>query len=236
MKNINLKEDIKYMFHKNKRFIITLIILFTLNIIHSSISFFYKIEDSSLYVSTLITNTAIIIAIFFITFNDNYYIIHKDKFVLYKYTKIFSAIISGVFINGAYDVIKYVININFNIKVLFISITYCLKTSLIYLFIFAGILLIVALKNLFNMYLLVEEKSLKINNINSTDIGNDINKNITVQTFLNIFNKTQYNNIYIKDKKKVININTMSYKYNNALIDRIVVNNDDLYITIKNRK
>ena len=117
MKNINLKEDIKYMFHKNKRFIITLIILFTLNIIHSSISFFYKIEDSSLYVSTLITNTAIIIAIFFITFNDNYYIIHKDKFVLYKYTKIFSAIISGVFINGAYDVIKYVININFNISI-----------------------------------------------------------------------------------------------------------------------
>lgn len=233
MNNINLREDIKDTFYKNKRFIIALIILFTLSIIHSFISFFYKIENSSLYVSALIINTVMIIAIFYITFNDNYYIIHRDKFVLYKYTKIFSAIISGVFINGAYDVFKYFININFNIKALFISIFFCIKTSLIYLFIFAGILLIVALKNLFNMYLLVEEKSLNINNIHNTDINNDINKNITVQTFLNIFNKTQYNNIYIKDKKKVININTTAYKYNNALIDRIVVNNDDLYITIK---
>lgn len=233
MENINLKEDIKYMFCKNKCFIITLIILFILSIIHSSISFFYKIENSSLYVSTLITNTVMIIAIFFITFNDNYYIIHKDRFILYKYTKIFSAIVSGVFINGAYDVFKYFININFDIKALFISIFFCIKTSLIYLFIFAGILLIVALKNLFNMYLLVEEKSLSINNINNTDISDNLNKNITVQTFLNVFNKTQYNNIYIKDKKKVVNINTIAYKYNNALIDRIVVNNDDLYITIK---
>lgn len=233
MENINLKEDIKHMFCKNKCFIITLIILFILSIIHSSISFFYKIENSSLYVSTLITNTVMIVAIFFITFNDNYYIIHKDRFVLYKYTKIFSAIVSGVFINGAYDVFKYFININFDIKALFISIFFCIKTSLIYLFIFAGILLIVALKNLFNMYLLVEEKSLSINNINNTDISDDLNKNINVRTFLNVFNKTQYNNIYIKDKKKVVNINTIAYKYNNALIDRIVVNNDDLYITIK---
>lgn len=233
MKNINLKEDIKYMFCKNKCFIITLIILFILSIIHSSISSFYKTENGSLYVSTLIMDTVMIIAIFFIIFNDNYYIIHKDRFILYKYTKIFSAIVSGVFINGAYDVFKYFINIDFDIKALFISIFFCIKTSLIYPFIFAGILLIVALKNLFNIYLLVEEKSLNINNINNTNISDDINKNITVQTFLNFFNKTQYNNIYIKDKKKVVNINTIAYKYNNAIIDRIIVNNDDLYITIK---
>ena len=233
MKNINLKEDIKDMFCKNKCFIIILIILFILSIIHSSISFFYKIGNISLYISTLIMNTVMIITILFIIFNDNYYIIHKDMFVFYKYTKIFSAIVSGVFINGAYDMFKYFINIDFDIKALFISIFYCLKTSFIYRVRFAGILLIVALKNLFNMYLLVEEKSLSINNINNTDISNHINKNITVQTFLNVFNKTQYNNIYIKDKKKVININTIAYKYNNALIDRIIVDNDDLYITIK---
>lgn len=220
-----MNSNIKKIFHKNYGYFILLFINLLHLIILKSINQFLN-----MYLLLFVINIGGLVVIILIKEINEFNNSKNNGYIHFKYEKIFCLIFSSIFINYLYDGIKNFIDYlskhsNINIlKIIKGSIFYFIKTPFLYSFIIVTALFIFCFKDLFDIYLFIEN-IIEAPENNKTYI-------LTVKDLIDVFDNNT-NNIYIRDNNDILNFNSVRYKYNNCKIRKWEIINNDLYITIK---